>query len=109
MSNPTKFSWTDPTTNLDGTAIAAGEITGYTVGVRNTATAGSAAGTYPITLAVAAGATTALISAITPALPAGSYASAVMAATAAGGSAWSAEATFTLVEVPNAPTGFTVS
>lgn len=53
--NPTHVSWTDPTTNVDGTAIAAGEITGYQVGVRLTTATGSVAGTYPILSPVVSG------------------------------------------------------
>ena len=109
MSNPTKFTWTDPTTNVDGSAIAAGEITGYTIGVRSTTAAGSVAGTYPITVTAPPSVTSDLLSAITPALPAGSYAAAIQAVTANSVSAWSAEATFTIAEVPNPPTGFGVA
>lgn len=109
MSNPTKFSWVDPTANTDGSALAPSEITGYTIGVRNTVTTGSTPGTYPITLAVPATVTSALLSAITPQLPVGSYAAAIQAVTAVSNSAWSTEAAFTVVEVPNPPTGFTVS
>lgn len=109
MSNPTKFSWVDPTTNVDGTAIAAGEISGYTIGVRSTTASGSVAGTYPIELTAPATVTTDLLSAITPALPAGSYAAAIQANTANTVSAWSAETLFTIAETPSPPTGFTVS
>jgi hypothetical protein len=109
MPNPTKFSWVDPTQNVDGTPIASGEITGYTIGIRNTATTGSVAGTYPITLTAPPTVTTDLISAITPALPAGSYAAAIEANTASSNSVWSAEQDFTIAEVPNPPTGFSVS
>ncbi len=54
MSNPQvnllagKVSWTDPTTNTDGTPLSQNEITGYQVGLRSTTVSGSAAGTYPI-------------------------------------------------------------
>jgi hypothetical protein len=110
MSNPTKFSWVDPTVNVDGTAISAGEITSYLIGVRNTTAAGSVAGTYPITLAAPPGATSALIAAVTPALPAGLYAASVQAVTANSVSAWSTpEAVFAIAEVPAAPTGFSVA
>jgi hypothetical protein len=109
MANPTTVTWVDPTENIDGTPIAAGEITGYTVGIRNTATAGSTAGTYPITVAAPAGATSILLSAVTPPLVGGSYALSVQATTAQGPSAWATETTFTIVEVPKAPTGLKVS
>jgi hypothetical protein len=110
MSNPTKFSWTDPTTNVDGTPITAGEITGYTLGIRQTTLSGSAAGTYPIQVPVA-GATAAseLISQISPALTPGGYAAAIQTVGPVN-SAWSAEATFTIAPpVPNSPTNFTVA
>ncbi len=109
MSNPTKFTWTDPTTNVDGSAIAAGEITSYTIGVRNTTATGSVAGTYTITVTAPPTVTSDLLSAITPALPAGSYAAAIQANTASTSSPWSTEATFTIAEVPNPPTGFGVA
>lgn len=106
MSNPTQFTWVDPTLNTDGSAVTPGEITGYTIGVRPST---GTAGTYPVTLAAPAGATSALLSAISPPLTSGAYAAAIKADTAVTTSAWSTEADFTLVEVPNPPTGFTVS
>jgi|SRR5271166_139276 len=109
MANPTKFVWVDPTTNIDGTAIASGEITGYTIGVRNIATPGSVAGTYPIEITAPPTVTTDLLSAIVPALGAGTFAAAIQANTAATNSAWSAEVQFTIAETPSPPTGFTVS
>jgi hypothetical protein len=110
MSNPTKFSWTDPTTNVDGSAIAAGEITGYNLGIRQTSLTGSVAGTYPIQVPVS-GATAAseLISQISPALTPGGYAAAIQTVGPVN-SAWSAEVTFTIAPpVPNSPTNFTVA
>jgi hypothetical protein len=113
MTNPTTASWVDPTTNVDGSPIAAGEITGYTIGVRDTTVAGSTAGTYPFTATAPATATSELLSLITPVLPTGDVlAAAVQANTATTNSAWSAEATFTLSPpppTPNAPTNFTVA
>jgi hypothetical protein len=109
MPNPTKFSWTEPTTNTDGTAIAAGEITGYTVGARLTTAAGSAAGTYPFTFTVqGAGMLSAPLSNFSPALSPGSYAAAVQAI-GPENSAWSTEATFTIAETPSAPGNFSVA
>lgn len=110
MSNPTKFSWTDPTTNVDGSPLAAGEITGYSIGVRLTTAAGSAVGVYPI-VANVTGATAAneLISALGTVLVPGSYAAAVQAVGPVD-SPWSGEAVFTIVPPqPSAPTGFTVA
>lgn len=120
MSDPTKFVWTDPTTNTDGSPVAAGEITGYEVGVRDTTATGSTAGTYPYGAKAPATATTELISLLTPSLPKGVLlAAAVRANTAAVdinnnpiNSKWSTEATFTLTPpppVPNEPTGFQVA
>jgi hypothetical protein len=109
VSNPTKASWTDPTLNTDGSTIGAGEITGYTIGVR---LATGVAGTYPYTATVAAGATSDLLSALSPVLPTGvSLIGAVQALSATNGnSAWSAEsAPFEILAAPNPPTGFTVS
>lgn len=105
--NPTKMSWVDPTTNTDGSPIAAGEITTYLLGVRDVNAAGSVAGVYPTTASVPATDTTAPLS-VFGVLKAGSYAAAAQA-DGPNDSAWSAEATFTIVEVPNAPTGFTVA
>jgi len=114
MPNPTQVTWNDPTANVDGSPIAAGEITGYTIGVRDTSAAGSAAGTYPYTAGAPATAVSELLSALTPVLPTGKpLAVAVKADTAAGSSAWSAETTFTLAPpappVPDAPSGLTVT
>jgi hypothetical protein len=109
MPNPTKFSWVNPTTNTDSSAIVAGEITGYEVGVRSTTVAGSVAGTYPIKVEVTSPtATDALVSAAGVLAP-DTYAAAVRAVGPAD-SAWSTEATFTIaLPVPNPPTGFTVA
>lgn len=108
MPNPTQVNWTDPTANVDGSPIAAGEITGYTVGVRSTTAAGSAAGTYPYSVTAPATSTSELLAAITPILPPDSYAAAVQANTAGPSSAWSAEASFAIAApapTPNPPPG----
>ncbi len=107
MANPTKISWVDPTTNTDGSPISASEITGYLLGLRSIAAAGSVAGVYPITATVAAGATSAPLS-VFGTLTAGDYAAAAQAI-GPNNSAWSTEATFTIAPVPNAPTGFTIA
>jgi hypothetical protein len=108
--NPTSFSWTDPTTNTDGTPIAPGEITGYLIGIRSADAAGSVAGTYTITAAVSSPtATTELFSALGTVLAPGKYASAIQTIGPAD-SAWSAEVTFTIAApVPNPPSGFSVA
>lgn len=110
---PTTATWVDPTTNTDGTPIAAGEITGFTIGVRDTTAAGSAAGTYPFTAGAPATATSELLSLLNPALPKGvALAAAIRADTAGPSSAWGAEVSFTLpapLPIPNPPTGFTIA
>ena len=112
VTNPTAFSWTDPTTNTDGSPITAGEVSGYTIGVRNTAAAGSVAGTYSVLVTDAsATAVNLLLTAITPALGAGSYAAAIRTNSANGNSVWSAEQQFAIVPpppIPNAPTNFSI-
>jgi len=105
--NPTKMTWVDPTVNTDGSAIVAGEITGYLLGLRAVASPGSIAGVYPVTAAVPAGDTTAPLS-VFGELKAGDYAAAAQA-NGPNDSAWSAEALFTITAVPAAPTGFTVA
>lgn len=105
MPNPTRFTWVDPTTNTDGTAITAGEVTGYEIGIR--VTAGSVAGIYPI-IATVPGATAAseLLTALGTVLVPGSYAAAIRSSGPIA-SAWSAETTFTIVPpTPSAPTNF---
>jgi hypothetical protein len=107
MSNPTEFSWTDPTTNADGTPLAAGEITGYTVGVRPVT---GTSGTYPITGSVTSPtATSELFTSLNAMLAPGSYAAAIRADGPVA-SAWSTEITFDIApEQPSAPTGFGVA
>lgn len=105
--NPKAFSWVDPT---DASSVADG-ITGYTVGIRNTTALGSVAGVYTTTLtASGAAAVSALLSAISPTLPAGVYAAAVQTnSSLAGASAWSAEIEFQITAPPAAPTGFSAA
>jgi hypothetical protein len=107
--NPTTFNWTDPTTNADGSAIVAGEITGYNLGLRVTTAAGSAAGTYTINVPVAgAAAASELLSAISPALAPGAYAAAIETVGPTD-SAWSSEVAFTISPpTPSAPSGLTI-
>jgi hypothetical protein len=101
VMNPTTAKWLAPTTNPDGTAIAAGEITGYALGIRPSS---GTQGTYPTIVSVS-GATT--LSANVPALQSGSYLAAV-SAVGPNNSLWSAEVAFTISEVPSAPQGLTV-
>jgi hypothetical protein len=108
--NSAAFSWIDPSTNTDGSPIQPGEITGYNIGIRSATAAGSAAGTYPITVQVA-GATAAkeAVSAIGTVLKPDTYAAAIQSAGPVN-SAWSAEIQFTIAQpVPNPPTDFSVA
>ncbi len=105
--NPTHMAWSDPTTNTDGSPIAAGEITGYLLGLRNVNAPGSAPGVYPVTASVPAGDTSAPLS-VFGTLKSGSYAAAAQA-NGPNDSAWSTEATFTIAPVPAAPAGFIVA
>lgn len=101
----TTFTWVDPTTNTDGSAITAGEITGYDIGI------GTVTGVYSILCPnVAASVVTETLAATGEVLVPGNYFVAVRAVTASTVSAWSNQGTFTVAApVPNAPTGFTVS
>lgn len=110
---PTIASWIDPTTNTDGTPVTDGEITSYTLGVRDTTVTGSAAGTYPFSVSAPSTATSEPLALITPVLPKGVLlAAAVRADTAGPSSVWTPEVTFTLpapAPIPNPPSGFTVA
>lgn len=94
------FTWTDPLTNTDGSPIAAGEISGYEIGI------GTSSGQYTTLYQVTGAAATSFSTDVkTP----GSYFTAVRAIGPAD-SAWSAETTFSIAQpVPNPPTNFTVS
>ena len=118
MTAPTKISWADPTTNVDGSPVTANEITAYEVGVR---LASGVAGTYPYGVKAPASATSALLSTLTPILPTGvalvAAARADTGAVDASGnpvdSDWSAESQpFTLPvppPKPNPPTNLSVA
>lgn len=119
MTDVTKATWVDPTTNTDGSPIAPGEITSYTLGVRDTTAAGSAAGTYPFSVSAPPNATSEPLDIIKPALPKGVLLAAAVRTDTAGldaagkpiSSVWTPEVTFTLpapAPVPNQPTGFSV-
>lgn len=106
----TKFTWVDPLTNTDGSALTTGEITGYTIGIRSTTAAGSVPGTYPALTSIAdPTATSEAISALSTVLKPDSYAAAIRSDGPVD-SAWSTEATFTIAApVPNPPSSFSVS
>lgn len=101
IMNPTTAKWVAPTTNTDGAVIVAGEITGYTLGIRPS---NGTAGTYPTVLTVT-GATT--LSTTLPTLASGAYLAAIKAI-GPNPSAWSTEVSFTISGVPNAPSGLTI-
>lgn len=101
IMNPTKATWIEPT-NPDGSPIGSGEITGYSLGIRPST---GTAGTYP-TLVPVTGATTLTVP--LPVLAAGSYVASIQAVGPTNGP-WSLEVAFSIVEIPGAPTGFTIS
>jgi hypothetical protein len=107
MANPTKFTWVDPTVNTDGSAITAGEITGYSIGVRPST---GIPGTYPIVTPIASPtATSEPFASLSSVLAPGTYAAAIQSVGPTN-SAWSSEVTFTIVApIPSAPTGLAVS
>lgn len=110
MTNPTTISWTDPTTNTDGSPIVAGEITGYNLGIRVGTLTDGHAGAYTINVPVpGAAAASELLSAISPILAPNSY---VIAIESVGpvSSAFSPEVAFVIAPpTPSAPTKLTVS
>lgn len=105
MANPTQFTWVIPTTNTDGSAVAAGEITGYTLGV------GTVSGTYSISTPIAnPAATSEPIASLSQVLAPGTYFAAIRAESTGGPSAYSNEVTFSIAApVPNPPTNFTAA
>lgn len=95
-----KVSWTDPTTNTDGSALTTGEVTGYSVG------AGTLSGTYTSHATVTGPtATSVVLSALTPALtPGTTYFLAIESVGSAPGT-WSSEVSFTVAQpTVSAPT-----
>lgn len=105
-----KISWTDPTTNDDGSPITAGEVTGFTVGLRSLTVTGSAPGTYPIQSPVTApDALSEALSAITASLKPDDYAAVVRTESTLGPSAWTSEVQFTgVLPRPNPPSAVQV-
>lgn len=106
-----RITWTDPPLNTDGSAVSAGEITGFNVGFRAVNAAGSTPGQYPITAGEAPSSTSAPLSGVQGLIPGTEYAAAVQAATANGVSAWSTpEFLFiTAMPIPNPPTAVSVA
>jgi hypothetical protein len=102
MANPTKYTWTAPTINVDGSTITAGEITGYSIGQR--ATSGTP-GTYTSTVAVSGASTLTAPISLVP----GSWTAAIQTIGPTD-SAYTAEISFVIAPpVPQPPTGFSVS
>jgi hypothetical protein len=102
--NPSTFSWTIPTLNTNGSAILAGEITGFSIGIRSST---GTAGTYPTLIAVASPTATTAPMIATPLEP-GAYAAAIQTVGPAD-SAWSAEVAFTITAAPQPPSAFGVA
>lgn len=109
--NPnSKFSWTPNTVNTDGTPIAAGEITGYVIGIRSATATGSVVGTYPaVSSPTGPLAVSDAFSALNLVLKPDTYFAAVQSVGPLA-SPWSAEVEFIVgLPQPSAPTGFTVA
>jgi hypothetical protein len=107
VANQTQVKWTDPTQHTDGTPLASGEVTSYTVGVR---LASGVLGTYPYSATAPSTATSELLNLLTPILPTGTaLVAGVQAVTSQGPSAWAESASFTLLALPNPPTAVTVA
>jgi len=108
----TALSWVDATTNVDGSAIQPGEITGYSIGVRGDGT--GAPGTYALTVTVTGATATSDTAADiinTLKLTPGNYWGSVQSVGPTN-SAWATEVPFAVpapLPVPNPPTGLSVS
>lgn len=108
----TGFSWTDPVANTDGSAIAAGELTGYSLGVR--ADGVGSPGTYTVNAAITGPTdTNEALTALGTVLAPGNYWAAIKAVGAVGvanDSAYTQEIGFSIpAPVPptlNPPSGF---
>jgi hypothetical protein len=106
------FKWTIPTTNVDGTPIVPGELTGFDIGVRADGT--GAPGTYAaITNVPDPTATSEALSKLGTVLAPGNYWSAIRSDSAPGDGPWSSEVGFSIAAppppVPNPPSGFTAA
>jgi len=111
MANPVKFTWAAPTANADGTPIAAGEITGYQIGIRKSTdpVPAQAGGVYPTLMpAEPSSVFSEALALLTPPLASGSYFAAIQATTANGPSLWSTEISFSWVSLPLPPGSFAV-
>lgn len=104
MTNPTQVTWIDPTTNTDGTPLAAGEVTGYTIGV------GTATGVYAKLVPVASATAVSEALAALGLTPGTAYFVSIRTESVNGPSAWGPEVQYTPpLPVPNAPTGFSLA
>ncbi len=111
MAYVTKFTFTAPTTNADGSAIAAGETLSYNVLID---TISPPVKSYAVPAAEVATATNGNITVTFAQLgfvpvEGTTYYADVVAVNAAGTSAPSSGVSFTYAVVPTAPSGFTVS
>ena len=102
MTDPTKVTWTLPTTNTDGSALAAGEVTGYEIGV------GTVTGVYPTVVEVPGAAVTSEALSALGLTPGKRYFISIRTASVDGPSAWGLEVSFT-PPVPNAPANFSLA
>jgi hypothetical protein len=95
-----KVSWTDPTTNTDGSAVTSGEIAGYIVG------AGTSSGAYTSQANVTGPtATSVALSALSPVLTYGSTYYLAVKSTGSAPGTWSNEIQFTVAQpTVSAPT-----
>lgn len=103
----TGFTWTEPTQNVDGTPITAGEITGYQLGVRadGTGSAGTYAQTVSVTGSTASSLTASALKAALSLSP-GDYWAAVRDVGPVD-SAWTNELPFSIPPpTPNPPSNF---
>lgn len=109
------FTWNDPTTNTDGTALSAGEVTGYEIGVRADGTTQPAPpADYAQNLTATGASATAVSVAVVQGalnLKPGDYWAAIRTVGPTD-SAYSAEIPFAIPApppVPNPPSGFTAA
>jgi hypothetical protein len=111
------FTWVDPVANSDGSALYAGELTGYTLGIRpdGSAPVNVNTGTYPLLVLIPSPVATAeskaaLLAALSS-VPPGNYWGSIRAESLNGPSAWAAEDPFALLSTaaPVPPTGFMVA
>ena len=116
MGVPQSISWTPPTQNTDGTPIAAGELTGFLIGIRKATDPQpnpDGTVTYPQSFIVKdPTATSEAFGLLGATLTPGDYLIAMQTlSTTNGNSAYTAEVPFTITSTakPNPPSGFTLS